>query len=182
MDSRSTACLQHGFFPPSRHLEAGFASTSAANLSRIRRPMQRSSQYTKPRWPALEGSLQFHDFAAFIQPEAIEGFFVYAFTNKLVILLCGLPNSAPRGQRQNVGFVTVVDGSLQHDDNGVAGGGLGGHVHRHDSEDGKGREKEFDFAFHVALLDQVHVLAAEPARQVEAVAATRPTQRARPPQ
>ena len=77
--------------------------------------MQCSSQYTKPRWPALEGSLPFHDFATFVQPEASEGFCVYALSNKYVILLGGLPNSAPRGQRQNVGFVTVVDGSLQHD-------------------------------------------------------------------
>ena len=93
-----------------------------------------------------------------------------------------LPASAPRRQRESVGFVTVVDGRLKHDDYGVAGGGLGGNVHRHHGEDGKGREKELDFALDVALLDQVHVLAAEPAPRVEAAAATRHTQRVRPPQ
>jgi len=48
---------------------------------------------------------------------------------------------------------------------GLLAVGLAGNVHRHHGEDGKGREKELHFfALDVALLDQVDVPAAKPAR------------------
>jgi hypothetical protein len=70
----------------------------------------------------------------------------------------------PWGQGQVIGLVAVVDGSQQHNDDGVAGSGLGGHVNGHNGEDGKGREKKLGFASDVALLNKVDVLAAVPAR------------------
>ena len=72
--------------------------------------------------------------------------------------------SVPWGQGQVIGLVAVVDGSQQHNDDGVAGGGLGWHVNGHNGEDRKGREKKLDLASDVALLDKVDVLAAVPAR------------------
>ena len=45
--------------------------------------------------------------------------------------------SVPGRNREMVGFITVVDGCLQHNDDGVAGGGLGRHVDGHHGEDGK---------------------------------------------
>ena len=64
------------------------------------------------------------------------------------------------------GFIAVVDGCLQHNDDGVAGGGLGRRVDGHHGEDGKWREKELDFALDVAPLHQVHVLASVPAHVI----------------
>ena len=75
-----------------------------------------------------------------------------------------LQRSVPRRNGEVVRLITVVDGSLQHDDDGVAGGGLDRSVHRYNGEDGKWREKKLHFALDVALLHQVDVPAATPAR------------------
>ena len=74
--------------------------------------------------------------------------------------------SIPWRQRQVLGFLSVVDGGLQFDDDGVGGIGLaaGWHGDRRHGEDGIRREKELLLALHIRLLHQVHMLAAVPAR------------------
>jgi hypothetical protein len=74
--------------------------------------------------------------------------------------------SAPGRNREMLGFVAVVGGRLQHDDDGVAGGGLGRHVDGSHGEDGKWREKELSFALDVDFLHKIYVFASVPARVV----------------
>ena len=62
--------------------------------------------------------------------------------------------SIPWRQRQVLGFLSVVDGGLQFDDDGVGGIGLaaGWHGDRRHGEDGIRREKELLLALHIRLL------------------------------
>jgi hypothetical protein len=105
-----------------------------------------------------------------------ESFFILAGDGKAAHLAVKswLP-SVPRRHWQILRLLAVVNGCLQHDDDGVGSVGLAAGWHRdcHDGEDGIWREKELLLARHVALLHQVHMLATIPARATSRPATAR---------